>query len=435
MNYEKIKACALEPGGRVDDLIALSRKNDPFYCGQPGQVLQARWFASLWELFRFPQGVHLRRIHYLLVSQDRPILDAGGTAYANTERCWKLLGEASKGARYLELVPLSAFTDRRNPEPFIYEPGAPGMFWPCAGTPPRLGGFELPEMPEIPEAFVSMPGESHHYHVEIWAEKSTINDVLLPLCKRHGVNLVTGVGEMSITAVHMLIERMTRKPARILYISDYDPGGQSMPVAVARKVEYILHKNGKQADNRLYPLALTAEQIHRYNLPRIPIKESESRKASFELRHGEGATELDALEALHPGELAGIVEAAITRYRDPTLRQRLTETETRARRELGELNHTVRERYASEIEEAEERWQSIDEAIGDWLDTYTPVWNRMHGDLSRAIGGLGWRYPEPALADEIPNPLFDSARDYFEQLGAYKRFQQKPTNHPDPEDL
>jgi hypothetical protein len=32
--------------------------------------IKAKWFASLWERFDFPRGVHLRRIHDQLVSQD-----------------------------------------------------------------------------------------------------------------------------------------------------------------------------------------------------------------------------------------------------------------------------------------------------------------------------------------------------------------------------
>ncbi|MGH8604948.1 MAG: hypothetical protein ACREXR_19820 [Gammaproteobacteria bacterium] len=123
MNYAKIKAYAKERGCRVDDLLALARANDPFYCGQPGHVALAKWFSSLWERFHFPQGVHLRRIHYVLVSQDPLIPDACGAPYANTERCWDLLGKASKAARYLDLVPIDAFPDKRNPEPEIYEHG------------------------------------------------------------------------------------------------------------------------------------------------------------------------------------------------------------------------------------------------------------------------------------------------------------------------
>jgi hypothetical protein len=48
----------------------------------------------------------------------------------------------------------------------------------------------------------------------------------------------------------------------------------------------------------LTPLALTLAQVQQYRLPRIPIKESDRRKPGFEDTYGEGAVELDALEAL-----------------------------------------------------------------------------------------------------------------------------------------
>ena len=62
---------------------------------------------------------------------------------------------------------------------------------------------------------------------------------------------------------------------------------------------------------------LTEDQCRRYRLPRTPIKETERRKSRFEQRFGVGATELDALEALHPGEMRQIVDTEISRYIDP----------------------------------------------------------------------------------------------------------------------
>ena len=36
-------------------------------------------------------------------------------------------------------------------------------------------------------------------------------------------------------------------------------------------------------------------------------------------------------------------------------------------------------------------------------------------------------WPEPALGDEMPDPLFDSRRDYLTQVDRYKRHQGRPT--------
>jgi transcriptional regulator with XRE-family HTH domain len=57
----------------IPDLLALSVPNDPYYAGLPSTEQQAEWFAALWHRFQFPAGVHLRRIHYRLVSVETPI--------------------------------------------------------------------------------------------------------------------------------------------------------------------------------------------------------------------------------------------------------------------------------------------------------------------------------------------------------------------------
>ena len=106
-----------------------------------------------------------------------------------------------------------------------------------------------------------------------------MNDVLMPLGERYGVNVVTGLGEMSLTRCVELVDRAkaSGKPVRILYISDFDPGGASMPVAVARKIEFVVRKEGHDLDIQVRPVVLRREQCIQYRLPRTPIKESEQR--------------------------------------------------------------------------------------------------------------------------------------------------------------
>ena len=113
--------------------------------------------------------------------------------------------------------------------------------------------------------------------------------------------------------------RQSGRPVRILYVSDFDPGGMSMPVAVARKIEFAVLSEQENLDIQVRPVVLTPDQCVQYRLPRVPLKASEKRAANFEARFGEGATELDALEALHPGELRRILVREIERYYDTSL--------------------------------------------------------------------------------------------------------------------
>lgn len=71
------------------------------------------------------------------------------------------------------------------------------------------------------------PEFAEPYALELWCEKSTLNDVLVPLAERLQVSLITGVGEMSTTTCHAAARRIAEhgRPTRILYFSDIDPAG------------------------------------------------------------------------------------------------------------------------------------------------------------------------------------------------------------------
>jgi hypothetical protein len=191
------------------------------------------------------------------------------------------------------------------------------------------------------------------YIVEIWIEKSTQNDWLVPLCRKRGVNLVVGIGEQSEVRARELALRSAqyKAPVRVLYLSDFDPAGRSMPKALARKVEFTIRKLNLDVDFQLIPVALTPEQCRHYNLPRTPIKETERRKDKFEQAFGIGATELDALEALYPDELRRLVEEEIDNWLDPDLSHRVHSAESEQRVSCRRVVQHVREKHAEQIEE------------------------------------------------------------------------------------
>src|SRR5437762_12845957 len=118
-----------------------------------------------------------------------------------------------------------------------------------------------------------------------------MNYVLIPLCQRYRANLQTGSGELSITATLALADRLreVNKPARIFYVSDFDPAGQSMPVAVSRKLEYFVRHSGLELDVRVFPVVLTLDQVQYYRLTRTTFKETARRMLGFVSRNVEEA--------------------------------------------------------------------------------------------------------------------------------------------------
>lgn len=297
--YADVRRLARELGCRASDLIALAPANDPFYSGVPHRAEAAEWFVEQWERFGWQAGLHLRRAHYRLISMETTILRPCGSPYINTTNCWQWLVSASLAARYLGLIPPDVLVDRRNPEPVICassEQADPSVS--VLDSTPDFA-WNLSESLDLPCLFSRGFHADQPYLVETWIEKSTMNDILEPLARKLKFNLVAGNGETSEIQVQRAVDRAIAagKPMRILYLSDFDPGGRSMPVAFARKLEFALASRDLDLDITAQPIVLTPEQCQHYRLPRTPIKESETRAAKFEARFGSGATELDALEA------------------------------------------------------------------------------------------------------------------------------------------
>jgi len=474
-DYAAIKAMAVEMKRPAKTLIAQSVARDPFYV-TPARRDAAHWFAQAWPVLDpSKDDLHVRRMHYRYISlpeADRPP-KRDGKPYENTEADWKDFCDASVDARILELVDPNRFTDRRAGEPvFIADDSGRdreafiGCFRAWLTVPPAETSFVFEcaprefSFPDPPMPYVICPTFSKRYAIETWAEKSTMNDVLYPLARQNNVTLVTGVGDLSFTHCLWHVKRVLahRKPTRILYISDFDPGGELMPVGVARKIEFLLRRDGHDLDIRLIPLVLTREQVDRYRLPRIPIKDTDARKRDFEKRHGEGAVELDALEALHPGELARIVEAAIERYREPTreatranaaaeLAARTAVVEARdavlaefgsemaalredfeaARAAVGAEQEALAEIAEQAAEQSRAHVAEIDARMGAFYDRANRVWMRMEArmrDRLPSAEDFEWAAAQPADDGE---PLFDSTRGYLEQVDHYNAHFGRPT--------
>ncbi|MGI9061933.1 MAG: hypothetical protein ACR2H5_25545 [Ktedonobacteraceae bacterium] len=431
MNYEEIKLLARETGQRVTDLIPLAPQNDPFYTGTPGDWALAEWFAGLWHLFNYSTKVHIRRVHYQIISQSPPVMLPNGKPYENTEECWNILNLASKAARYLRLVDPGAFTDRRNPDPLVY--ASHYTYQPDVHTSGRYGlDLTLPDFPTLPMYRISDYRGTQAYHLEIWCEKSTMNDVLDPLCQQYGANLQTGLGELSITATLALAQRFQQagKPARIFYVSDFDPAGQSMPVAVSRKIEYFVRTLGLPVDVRVFPVILTVEQVRYYQLPRTPIKETERRRGGFEGRYGEGAVELDALEALYPGELQTVLSQYMECYFDTSLDARVKEARLALEADLESIWHQVVSHYADDITVLQTAYEALQQEFAARMASYSEqlqgLWQAIRQELDLSAPDVrAYPLPEPAFAHEIGDGLYNSDRDYLEQIEAYKLFQGK----------
>lgn len=441
-------------------LRVLSADNDPFFVGAPSHRTQAEWFMALWERFHFPRGVHLRRIHYFILSHEVRLPD--GQPYENRTSHFDALLDASRYARILRLVAADAFQDHRNPTPVVWggarETPSPSWWvdsaplWMLPSIHTAVGwGMDLP-IPSLSVAGYSYLQEDQPYHLELWIEKSTMNDVLTPICRTIGATLVTSIGVQSISNVVAMLQRIARigKPARIFYISDFDPAGDGMPVNVARQVEFWRAEYAPGADIKLQPLALTAAQIAAYQLPRTPIKDSDKRRAQFEDQYGEGAVELDALEALYPGTLRQIALDAMKPYLDLTLEDRLRAAGRQAETYASRTAHDTFDEPTSDARaairaEAQKIARSYDARLvalaQEMRQEMAPIQERMDAlreEMDSAAADLELTLPlrpEPEVAPPDESDwLFDASRNYFDQLAVYQARKQGNSDDDDDAD-
>jgi hypothetical protein len=270
--HADLKELAKAMRRRLDTLYTLGGTNDPWMADQDYRSKHAYWIADLFQQLELPAKVHDRQIHYKLVSQKTPVLQVDGTPYLNDPDCYNRLCDAIKDARYLDLIPARMIIDRRNPEPTINfdsddDVGAEIEISHGVVVPFPFGRDYRPPLYGLPSAeLVEEPSFGQRYQLEIWIEKSTQNDILLPLALEYGSNVATFIGEVSTTRCEELVDRAVAsgRPVRILHVTDFDPAGRDMPISAAVKIDFIAKMSGHDLDIQLEHVALTEEQCIRY---------------------------------------------------------------------------------------------------------------------------------------------------------------------------
>ncbi len=112
-----------------------------------------------------------------------------------------------------------------------------------------------------------------------------------------------------------------------IYFGDYDPSGADIERAVGESLDtdFGSYMNIER-------VAITREQIARYNIPPAPAKRTDSRTAGFVAREGVAwQVELDAIE---PRTLQGIIRSAILAHYDPDVKQERDEELERRRAKI-----------------------------------------------------------------------------------------------------
>jgi hypothetical protein len=149
--------------------------------------------------------------------------------------------------------------------------------------------------------------EAHSY-VEIWLEKDALAGVILPVTSEYDVSLMVARGYASLSFLHGAADYIGSLdvPTYIYHLGDFDPSG----VNAGEKIEETLRALAPHAEIHFHRIAVTQEQIEKWDLPTRPTKISDTRSKGF----GDISVELDAIA---PGALRELVKQAIEWHLPP----------------------------------------------------------------------------------------------------------------------
>lgn len=165
-------------------------------------------------------------------------------------------------------------------------------------------------------------------YIEIWVEKQALQSLFREITDKHNVILSVGKGYPSLTHLYEATQRIseiTDKGIQILYFGDFDPSGED----IYRNIQETLEKLGLVI--KFEKIAITKDQIEKYDLPPLPSKKSDSRARKFIEQYGDKTVELDAIE---PNILQEIIKKAILKHFHSETYEKVKEIQEQRRKEI-----------------------------------------------------------------------------------------------------
>jgi hypothetical protein len=232
----------------------------------------------------------LRQLYYQLVTKN---------IIKNEERAYKNLSNIVSDGRLSGLIDWSAIEDR------IRIPAIPSEWENLKDlVDAALYSYRLPRW------------SGQENYIELWVEKDALAGVLHPLARKYHITMMVNRGYSSQSAMYeaskRIIEKgLNRTECRILYLGDFDPSGEDM----VRDIRDRMLMFGVNVDVNfdIHKIALTLDQVKKYNPPPNPTKRTDPRSRDFIQKYGASSWEVDAI---NPSELQKIITSEILAYLD-----------------------------------------------------------------------------------------------------------------------
>jgi hypothetical protein len=410
---EALEQACVQARCSANALTVLAVQNDPFRVDTPARHRDGAWLALHAERLGLGhRRVHLRGLHYMLVSGEVPKPD--GSPYANTEEDWEwLIGHPAKAARWLGYLPFDQIVDAKNAEPVITirepKPELPPQPWISVGL-----DISVPEAVDLePYVYVDPFRVDQPYRLALFGEKTSLEEILAPIARDCGADLYLPSGEITDSQLWLMAQTGAAdgRPMVVLCFCDCDPAGWQMPISIGRKLQAFKALLFPDLEFQVRRVALIPDQVRMHGLPSTPLKSTERRGNRWRAAMGVNQTEIDALAALQPALLRRMARHAIRPFYDPTLVSRCeaARSEWREACQRAVDARTDQEHLDEIAEQANGALEGLREQIRQ-LEEQIRIDPRDY-DLPRRPD-----LPEPEIAVEPDGlPLIDSAWPWTEQ--------------------
>lgn len=271
----------------------------------------------------------LRQVHYRLLGKGvrrnttKPPTYTDGkgatrnNVYVNDQACYKDLSDLLTRARLAGELDMAA----------MHDPTRPRTTWRQWDG---VAGYMREQLDEFLCGYKRDLLQSQPAYVELVVEKITAQEIAERAAARYHVPVGVGRGYSSVTALDETADRFraSGKGQFVLLIAgDFDPEGED----ICRTWVACLRDEHGVEDITAVKVGVNPSQVEKYNLAPLPMKETSSRAAGFEEKHGTSVYELEAFE---PDVLQQVITDAIRGVLDLDLFRQEQQTESEEARRL-----------------------------------------------------------------------------------------------------
>lgn len=215
------------------------------------------------EILEEHNPMTLRQVYYQLVA--RQVIE-------NSKSSYQSLSNTIVAARQEGLIPWGWIDDR------LRKPRKVSMW------------DDLPDFAETAiNAYRRDVWANQNNLVEVWLEKDALSGIFEDILYSYGITLNVGRGYDGWTSLYKASKRYRDNNVIILYFGDFDPSGEDMVRSLKERLSFF------KTSPEIIKLALTLDDINRYNLPPDFAKKTDSRAKGFIEKYGDVSVELDAL--------------------------------------------------------------------------------------------------------------------------------------------